>query len=191
MKIDQLIRSKRKTISFEIHPGGELIVRAPLHTSEKQILAILETRADWIKKAQNRLSAMQPYRARTYTDGELFWYLGRQFPLRLVEKSSPALKFQPGQGFVLSRAHIDKAQALFIEWYRKQTRLLVNEWITKYQKPYNFKVGTVTINSARTRWGSCTARNNLNFTYRLGMAQPSAIEYVVVSRITPPIFGTW
>jgi predicted metal-dependent hydrolase len=180
MKIDQLIRSKRKTISFEIHPGGELIVRAPLHTSEKQILAILETRADWIKKAQNRLSAMQPYRARTYTDGELFWYLGRQFPLRLVEKSSPALKFQPGQGFVLSRAHIDKAQALFIEWYRKQTRLLVNEWITKYQKPYNFKVGTVTINSARTRWGSCTARNNLNFTYRLGMAQPSAIEYVVV-----------
>jgi len=183
MKIEQIIRSKRKTISIEVRPGGGVIVRAPLHTPEKQIFAILEMRADWIRKAQSQQNARQPYRPHGYVDGEMFWYLGKQYPLKIVERGTPALKFQPGQGFLLSKAHSVDAQKVFVEWYRKQTRKVVSEHITKYQKAYNFKVGALRINSARTRWGSCSGKNNLNFTYRLIMAQPSAVEYVVVHEL--------
>lgn len=55
--------------------------------------------------------------------------------------------------------------------------------IEKYSRLYPFKVNQVRITSARTRWGSCSGKNNLNFTYRLAMAPLNVIEYVVVHEL--------
>lgn len=39
------------------------------------------------------------------------------------------------------------------------------------------------ITSARTRWGSCSAKNSLNFSWRLMDYPPEAIDYVVVHEL--------
>lgn len=41
----------------------------------------------------------------------------------------------------------------------------------------------VRVNSAKSRWGSCTAGGNLNFTYRLIYTNPELIDYVVVHEL--------
>ena len=41
----------------------------------------------------------------------------------------------------------------------------------------------VRITSAQTRWGSCSASGALSFTWRLVMAPPAAIDYVVVHEL--------
>ena len=43
-----LIRSRRKTLSIEISPRGELLVRAPSRMSRRDIQYFLESRRDWI-----------------------------------------------------------------------------------------------------------------------------------------------
>ena len=43
-----LIRSRRKTLSIEITPRGELLVRAPARMSRRDIQYFLESRRDWI-----------------------------------------------------------------------------------------------------------------------------------------------
>jgi predicted metal-dependent hydrolase len=43
-----LIRSRRKTLSIEITPRGELLVRAPSRMSRRDIQYFLESRRDWI-----------------------------------------------------------------------------------------------------------------------------------------------
>lgn len=184
MQIDQLIRSKRKTIGIEVRPGGLLVVRAPLHASQAQIAYALKARADWIEKARARMAklpAQQPGAA--YNEGQLFWYLGKQYPLHLVQRQSPKFSFNEKQGFLLSAAHQGQAEQLFIAWYRKQTRKLVSDHIQAYARSHGFKSGQLRITSARTRWGSCSGRNNLNFSYRLAMARESALEYVVVHEL--------
>ena len=39
------------------------------------------------------------------------------------------------------------------------------------------------ITSAKTRWGSCTSKRNLNFTYRLILAPQKVIDYVIVHEL--------
>ena len=39
------------------------------------------------------------------------------------------------------------------------------------------------IRSARTRWGSCSPRGTLSFNWKLVMAPPVVIEYVVVHEL--------
>ena len=43
-----LIRSRRKTLSIEITPRGEILVRAPSRMSRRDIQYFLESRRDWI-----------------------------------------------------------------------------------------------------------------------------------------------
>ena len=47
-----LIRSRRKTLSLQITPQGELVVRAPLRLSQRVIQSFLEEKAGWIAQHQ-------------------------------------------------------------------------------------------------------------------------------------------
>lgn len=65
MKVHKIKRSKRKTISVEVTREGEIIVRAPLRISEKEIGAFLAKNEKWIenaqmKQAERRLAHPEP-----------------------------------------------------------------------------------------------------------------------------------
>ncbi|MDY6873076.1 MAG: SprT family zinc-dependent metalloprotease [Chloroflexota bacterium] len=181
-EIDQIIRSNRRTFSLEIQPDGRLLVRAPKSASDAQIRAIVARKADWIAKGKakvkNRFGSLQP---KTFTPGERFWYLGEQYPLHLTDRKRPPLDLDGA--FLLSRSAQDRAKEVFIEWYREETRRITRDFILRYTAEHGFKVNTVRITSARTRWGSCSGKRNLNFTYRLSMAPLDVVEYVVVHEL--------
>lgn len=46
----KLIRSNRRTISLEITPSGEVLVRAPRRMSEIEIRAFVESKSSWLAK---------------------------------------------------------------------------------------------------------------------------------------------
>lgn len=41
----------------------------------------------------------------------------------------------------------------------------------------------VKVGSANTRWGSCSGKNSLNFTWKLILASEAAVDYVVVHEL--------
>jgi len=182
MKIDQIIRSNRKSFGLEIKPDGRLIVRAPEGATDDLIELMVAKKAGWIEKTQARLAKQYPtLKAKTFTPGEHFWYLGKKYPLRLTDQQRPLLDLDAG--FHLFKGAQNRARDIFIEWYREETRQITNDIIQKYIGQYQFKINRVHITSARTRWGSCSGKNNLNFTYRLSMAPLEIIDYVVVHEL--------
>lgn len=46
----KIIRSNRRTISLEITPTGEVLVRAPRHMSEAEIRAFVESKSSWLAR---------------------------------------------------------------------------------------------------------------------------------------------
>jgi len=182
MKIDQIIHSDRKSFGLEVQRDGRLIVRAPRHATPAQIQAVVSKKTIWIEKARARLATTAPQLAlKTYSEGETFWYLGEQYPLQLINRNTPLLELDGS--FLLSRHAKNHAKDVFIAWYREETRQITQALIDTYSKRFGFKVHQVRITSAQTRWGSCSGKNNLNFTYRLCMAPMSTIEYVVVHEL--------
>jgi predicted metal-dependent hydrolase len=45
---------------------------------------------------------------------------------------------------------------------------------------FGYSVRSLRITGAKTRWGSCGAKANLNFTWRLIMAPKAAVDYVII-----------
>ena len=59
----KLIRSKRKTISIEITPDAQVIVRAPVYASVSEINRVIGEKADWTDKHLKKMSELQKKRS--------------------------------------------------------------------------------------------------------------------------------
>lgn len=181
--IDQLIRSKRKTIAILVQRDGKVIVRAPLKASERQIRQFVESKQGWIaeKKAQAQEQAPALHTARQFTAGDRFLYLGQEYALSVAPGARAGLRFE--QGFSLNQKSQAEAPLLFEKWYRATARRVLTERVQFYAQKFGLKYQKLRISSARTRWGSCSSRGTLSFTWRLVMAPLEVVDYVVVHEL--------
>jgi predicted metal-dependent hydrolase len=179
--VDQIIRSKRRTIAIIVHRDGKVIVRAPLKTPERLIRAFIESKSGWIdeKKAQAAKHVALP--VKKFTGGEKFLLLGREIPLRLVEGQKTALTC--GDEFFLSKKALPGAQVAFTKWYQAKAREILTERVTHYARQFGLRYEKLRISSAWTRWGSCSSRGTLSFTWRLVMAPLEVVDYVVLHEL--------
>lgn len=65
-------------------------------------------------------------------------------------------------------------------WLRAQARRAFCEEVERQSRMFGFKYNDVSIKDTRSRWGSCSAKGNLNFNWRLVMAPEEILNYVVV-----------
>lgn len=178
-----LTRSRRKTLAIYITENAQLDVRAPLKMSVKDIESFLRLKESWInahiaaKQEKNRL---QNEFVLDY--GSKLLLLGAEYPIEQRNGSrcgfDGTVFYMPG-GF---DGNAIKENAV------KIYKLLAKKYIAAKVSAYSDAVGvtpcSVKINSAKTRWGSCSGRNSLNFSWRLMMASEAAVDYVVVHELS-------
>jgi predicted metal-dependent hydrolase len=183
VKIDQIIRSKRKTISLVVQTDGKLIVRAPLRTTKKVVEELVQQQEDWIlKKQAEMLARAKQNQPRQIVENEEFYYLGHLYPLQIVNRVQQTLEFDEKR-FCMSVSLQPYGAEVFKEWYRVQAKRVLTERVVYYAKKHGFQYKKVRITSASTRWGSYSTSGTLSFPWRLVMAPIDMIDYVVVHEL--------
>ncbi len=71
----------------------------------------------------------------------------------------------------------------FTNWYKERAYEKIKERVEFYAQKRGLKYNRVNITSAEKRWGSCSAKGNLNFSWRLIMAPLPVVDYVVVHEL--------
>ena len=67
--------------------------------------------------------------------------------------------------------------------YREQARARISERVAWFARIMGVSYGRITIRAAKTRWGSCSAKGNLNFHWKLILMPEEVLDYVVVHEL--------
>lgn len=70
-----------------------------------------------------------------------------------------------------------------IDELRKRAKEVLPPKVERFAKIMGLKYGRITITSAKTRFGSCSSKGNISFSYRLMLYPEEAIDYVVVHEL--------
>lgn len=187
----RVVRSARrhKTIDVTIAGPGDVLVAAPVETSVDRIEATVRRRAAWIVRHDVKAPAPRPQRR--FVSGESLPYLGRS--VRLAVRASDidvvAVRFQHWRFDVDVPAALDgearrsEVRAAFESWYRRRAATKLAERVRRVAPLVGAKPSGIMIRDQRRRWGSCGPDGTLRFNWRLVMAKPALLDYVIAHEL--------
>ncbi|MBI3794526.1 MAG: M48 family metallopeptidase [Nitrospinae bacterium] len=183
MEIDKIVRSRRRTFALIVGRDATLTVRAPHRASEAEIRALVRIKSAWIlRKQEDARKTFTEFAPKKFTEGETFLYLGKKYELFVGENSAVPLEL--GEKFVLSKKYVGREAGVFLKWYRRRALEHISERVKTHSASAGLRPGMVKVNGALKRWGSCAAAGNLNFAWRLVMAPPEVVDYVVLHELS-------
>ena len=169
----------RRSISLLID-HGKLEVRAPFLTDDGTIIRWVKSKSSWIQK---KLSQIPEYREHKYIDGELFYYLGSQYPLRFDKNVKNdrriTAKLSPENRGVFIANNKTQLQKL----YRYLARNYLAKRLKELSKYTNIPYEKMRLSSAHTRWGSCSSNGTISLNWKLIMAPAGIIDYVIIHEL--------
>jgi predicted metal-dependent hydrolase len=67
--------------------------------------------------------------------------------------------------------------------YRQTAQELIKAKVDYYCRQYDFRYNRISIRNQSTRWGSCSAQGNLNFSYKIIFLLPEEQDYIIVHEL--------
>jgi predicted metal-dependent hydrolase len=179
--IDRIVRSRRRTITLVVTQDSTLLVRAPLRASNSYIERVVRKKSAWIRQKLVEVSLRPKSPAKEFVNGEEFMYLGQAYKLCLVEQAEKDIELT--DKLCLSARVKPIARFVLRRWYKAAALKIIGQRCQWYADATGLKPVAVNITEARKRWGSCGSKGTLNFSWRLIMAPPEVIDYVIVHEL--------
>lgn len=70
-----------------------------------------------------------------------------------------------------------------LDWLKREARRRISERVAEYSQALDAKPKRITIRDTTSRWGSCSTAKSLSFSWRLVMAPPPVLDYVVAHEV--------
>ena len=172
-----LKRSRRKTLAAYVLDDGTVEVRAPLKLAKSEIDKFIAERENTLRKyIAAQLEKSEKKNEFELETGSQILFLGENYEIKRGVKT----EIKDGAFFVTEGSVKNQVVAL----YRMAAERIINERVAYFSRVTGNMPNSVKLNCAKTRWGSCSSKGTLNFSWFLIMANPKAVDYVVIHELS-------
>lgn len=176
-----VIKQARKTISLSVTPKMEVLLKVPLKLYGFDLEGFVNSKRGWILKQlikQQNLHKIS--RTRSFAPGDMFLYLGRQYPLAYSNSLIGV------QGDFIYCPNVTKPAkiAALKSWYKSRTTELISKILAERKVGKYFSFQCFKVTSASRQWGACTKQGKLFFSWRLSMVPMEVLWYVVAHELS-------
>ncbi len=172
-------RAKRLTLRVDAGGRGLKVTIPPgVHTNE--VNSFLRRHSDWLEERVAQL----PNRPKVRPGIKI---PVRGIPHRIVHEperrgATRARKGELGPELVVhgERAHLSRRVADFL---KREAKREIEPLVTKHAGRCRKRAKSIRYKDTTSRWGSCSADGNLSFSWRIMMAPPVVIDYLVAHEV--------
>jgi predicted metal-dependent hydrolase len=174
--------ARARTARIIVGPRRPLEVIVPRGTTDAKVDGFLEEKRSWVERklAAAREIAARPPQLGLNRPGSV-WLAGEEVRIERRNGRRSIARLSEGR-LVVSGAN-DGAPGAVERWYRREARRKITEVVAREVDRLGLEYRSIGIRDPRTRWGSCSRKGNLSFSWRLVAAPPEILEYVVVHEL--------
>ena len=167
-------RAKYIRVRINIDGGIELVVPrfVSFLTAEKFLLKKKDFLYKYFKLVNNRQNR--------------YYYLGNEIEIIRsdeIDLSYNGLALRGNKLFVNALGTSANVEDEYRRWLKEQAERYIPVRVKEFSEKYKFNYNRITIRSQKSRWGSCSSKNNLSFNYKLMYFNNKIIDYVIIHEL--------
>ncbi|MDF2502168.1 MAG: hypothetical protein K0Q77_2882 [Anaerosporomusa subterranea] len=184
-----LLFARRRTVRLKIVGPTTLEIVAPPKYRQVQAEAFIQAKAAWILATAKKLAAEEQAAAQYAVEpGRSLPFMGNNYTLTVAyHPVRPSVRLDGSLLRVCLPEKLRNNQTaliqMLIHWYAEQARQHLGKKTLEWARVIGVKPVSISIRDPKTRWGSCSTRGSINYSWRVILAPPSIIDYLVVHEL--------
>jgi hypothetical protein len=175
------LNKRARQLIVRVHPStGEVVVVAPSRSSLAHAMAFARKQSDWIAQRLENVPERVPVGL-----GRRILFRGDDHVIRYGEAGKRPVWIERGEEGRIIRVHgrSEHAARRVVDFLKYEARRVLDARTVHYAELLGVKPARITVRDTSSRWGSCSSTRNLSFSWRLIMAPPFVLEYVVAHEV--------
>ncbi len=191
----RLIKSSRaKNIAISIRPFQGIKVTVPFYVSFSRGEKFIAKKENWLRKNMDRVRIAESNHT-IFDDHTEFNTVEHSLRIERINQDEPGIKIV-GKKIVVSCPVIADIKSReiqeMIRWgiesaWRKEAKKHLPERLSELARIHGFSYKKVFIKNNKTRWGSCSSKNNINLSLHLMRLPQHLVDYVILHELTHTI----
>jgi hypothetical protein len=184
------VSPRARSIRFRLSAASGLAVTVPRGFDRSGLDAVVHGKRDWVARhlarfeaegmLAERAVAAPPERFELRALGEAW-----RVEYRRTAARTPNVRVD-GPGRIVVAGPVEDAvacRAALHRWLARRGRETLTPWLERLAAETGLRHQGVAIKGQRGRWGSCSARGNINLNYKLLFLPPEWVRYVLVHEL--------
>lgn len=176
-------RARRLQLRITVDDGLEVVL--PAGVSRSHIAPFLASQHEWILQRVDRYDSLRDQRGPALLeDGVEVLFRGEPQVVRIAPAAKARAQVAHRAGEIrLSLPPSADPSVVLENWMRQRAAEAIVEEIGRLNGDRRFPFERICLRDQKTRWGSCSRRGTLSFNWRLVMAPPEVLRYVVAHEL--------
>lgn len=191
-------RPYKRSLGLTLKMNGAIRVSAPMGIPVSRIRDFVVSQESWIETNLKKYdSVRKAHPPKVLREGELFPFLGQQFPLRFEPcggTARPCFKLTDGKIVCQVRKemwHLFDPHAPHPElvgaltaFYKKKAREVLLRSVQEFSARMHLVPSALSFRAQKTRWGSCSSQGRISLNWKMIVAPLEVINYVVIHELS-------
>lgn len=174
VRVKPSARARRMSLRLDVKLGDVVLVW-PKRASEAGARRFIEKNKEWI--AQSRRKATPP---QVFAEGGVISVQGQDFVI--VRRDGRGVARLEGDALIV-HGKPEYLHRRVKDFLKAQARAVLEESAARKQEQLGLVPKTIRVIDPRTRWGSCAPDGRLMFSWRLILAPPPVLDYLVAHEV--------
>lgn len=183
--------SRRRTVQIRVTGPDSVQVTAPKGYSEAMAEKLLRQKAAWLLRHMQRLETAERYaESLTLSHGTHLLFQGDSHTLLLLADGGKRPHVSCCQAQITVHLqeligdgnHPQVIRTLQL-WYWQQAKEKLEQRTAYWSDQMKLRPRRLCLRDQKSRWGSCSSTGTINYNWRLIMAPPEVLDYVVIHEL--------
>lgn len=173
------LNPRARRLIVKVHPStGEVSVVAPSRRALDHAMEFARSESTWI--ARRLAHVPEPV---DLEPGACIPFRGEDHAIRPAARGPAPVWVERSSRVIRISGHRDHAQRRLLDFLKREARKILEARVFHYADAIGVRPSRITVRDTASRWGSCSTTRSLSFSWRLVLAPPFVLDYVVAHEV--------